>query len=266
MKKPKPPKAPYALTEREKTALAAYHELREATPPRPKLKVTNTDPEGGVRSVSVAIDHEDAFVGWNLMTASFGARSPRVTEVVVDQVCALVQTKAGIDGAAANRVLALVQEIAPQDTVEAMLAVQMAAIHMATIKQAQLLNGMTEEASMFAHVESTSTALNKLARTFTTQMETLKRHRSKAEQRVIVEHQHVHVYPGGQAVVGNLTQGGHTKMEGQPHERQLRLSERAAVLGTIEADQVPVQGAGGDGMERVPVSRGQGRTALRAVE
>ncbi|QYO75075.1 hypothetical protein [Devosia salina] len=49
---------------------------------------------------------------------------------------------------------------------------------------------------------------NKLARTFTTQMETLKKFRSKNEQRVVVEHQHVHVYPGGQAVVGTVTQTG----------------------------------------------------------
>ena len=43
---------------------------------------------------------------------------------------------------------------------------------------------------------------NKLMRTFTMQMETLKRHRSSGEQKVVVEH--VHVYAGGQAVVGNV--------------------------------------------------------------
>ena len=43
----------------------------------------------------------------------------------------------------------------------------------------------------------------KLTRTFATQME-LKRYRSKADQKVTVEH--VHVHQGGQAVVGNVTQ------------------------------------------------------------
>ena len=46
--------------------------------------------------------------------------------------------------------------------------------------------------------------INKLTRTFTTQMEVLKRYRSKGDQKVIVEH--VHVHDGGQAVVGNVTQ------------------------------------------------------------
>ena len=162
--------------------------------------------------------------------------------------------------------LALIQGIEPRDPIETMLSVQMAAIHMATIKQAQVLAGSLEKTSTYHLSEGASTALNKLARTFTTQMDALKRHRSKAEQRVIVEHQHVHVYPGGQAVVGNVTQGGSQITGGQPHERQLRLSERAAVLGTIEADQVPMQGAGNEGVERLPVSRGARRAALRAVE
>lgn len=114
--------------------------------------------------------------------------------------------------------------------------------------------------------------MNKLARTFTTQMETLKKFRSKNEQRVVVEHQHVHVYPGGQAVVGTVTQGaggeGQSKNEGHPHERteQLRVSERQAVPGDLEANGLPVQGASGHGVERMPVSRGQRRAALRAVE
>ncbi len=54
--------------------------------------------------------------------------------------------------------------------------------------------------------DSNSNALNKLARTFTTQVEALKRYRSKGEQRVIVEH--VTVNEGGQAIVGSVETGG----------------------------------------------------------
>ena len=49
---------------------------------------------------------------------------------------------------------------------------------------------------------------NKLARTFATQVEALKRYRSGGEQKMTV--QHVHVAEGGQAIVGNVnapTQG-----------------------------------------------------------
>ncbi|WP_316358963.1 hypothetical protein [Devosia sp.] len=259
------PAKPYEPTEKELAAAARYKDRTDAAPPKPKLKITTTDAEGA-RNVHIEIDHPDPGLGWALLIDSLGAGSARVTEVVIDQVAALVQTKAGVNQQDANRMLALVQGIGPRDPIETMLSVQMAAIHMATIKQAQVLAGSLEKTSTYHLSDGASTALNKLARTFTTQMDALKRHRSKAEQRVIVEHQHVHVYPGGQAVVGNVTQGGLTEKEGQPHERQLRLSERAAVLGTIEADQVPVPSAGREGVERLPVPRGKGRATLRAVE
>lgn len=265
-KLPQPvPAKPYEPTEKELVAAARYKDRTDAAPPRPKLKITTTEAEGA-RNVRIEINHPDEGLGWALLIDSLGAGSALVTEVIIDQVAALVQTKAGVKQEDANRMLALIQGIGPRDPIETMLSVQMAAIHMATIKQAQVLAGSLEKTSTYHLSEGASTALNKLARTFTTQMEALKRHRSKAEQRVIVEHQHVHVYPGGQAVVGHVTQGGHTEMEDQPHERQLRLSERNAVLGSIEADQMPVPSAGGEGVECMPVSRRKGRTALRAVE
>lgn len=100
-----------------------------------------------------------------------------------------------------NYALSIVKGIQPRDEVETLLGVQMAAIHMATILQAR----------RFAHCEtiqqqdSLERALNKLARTFTTQVETLKRYRSKGEQRVYVER--VTVNEGGQAIVGNVSKG-----------------------------------------------------------
>jgi hypothetical protein len=52
--------------------------------------------------------------------------------------------------------------------------------------------------------DSAERALNKLARTFTIQMEALKRYRSGGEPQVTV--QNVSVSEGGQAIVGNVTQ------------------------------------------------------------
>jgi hypothetical protein len=81
-------------------------------------------------------------------------------------------------------------------------------------------------ARRLAHVDtiqqqdSASNAFNKLARTFATQVEALKRYRSGGEQKMTV--QHVHVAEGGQAIVGNVnapTQGvgALAKSEDQPH-------------------------------------------------
>jgi hypothetical protein len=103
------------------------------------------------------------------------------------------------DEANINFVLAVVNGIEPRDEVEAMLGAQMAAVHMASMTFARRL----------AHVEnlpqqeSAGRAFNKLARTFTTQMEALKRYRSTGQQTVRVER--VSVEAGGQAIVGSVT-------------------------------------------------------------
>jgi hypothetical protein len=59
---------------------------------------------------------------------------------------------------------------------------------------------------------------NKLSRSYTVLLDALNRHRGKGQQKVTVEH--VHVHAGGQAVVGNVeTPGGGItpKPEDQPH-------------------------------------------------
>jgi len=66
------------------------------------------------------------------------------------------------------------------------------------------------------HIEqhdSAERALNKLYRTFTTQMEALKRYRTGGEQKVTV--QHVSVAEGGQAIVGNVTQAQRENVPGK---------------------------------------------------
>ena len=106
------------------------------------------------------------------------------------------------------------QALKPKDQLEAMLAAQMVAIHMATMTFARRL----------AHVDtvqqqdSAERALNKLARTYAMQMETFKRYRTGGEQKVTV--QHVSVSEGGQAIVGNVTQpdGRHRPGKARDHD------------------------------------------------
>ena len=63
--------------------------------------------------------------------------------------------------------LSLVKSVRPRDEVEAMLAAQMATVHMATMTFARRL-GHVES---IPQQDSAERAFNKLARTFTTQME-----------------------------------------------------------------------------------------------
>lgn len=99
--------------------------------------------------------------------------------------------------------LSVIRDLAPRDAVERMLAVQMAATHVATIRSARWLATSDNLPQVQAHYSG----FNKLARTFAAQVEALRKHRTGGEQRVTV--QHVNVTDGGQAIVGNVsTRGG----------------------------------------------------------
>src|SRR5262249_28623851 len=104
--------------------------------------------------------------------------------------------------------LAAIRGINPRDEVESMLAAQMAAVHVATMTFVRRL-ASTE---IIAEADSAERVLNKLARTFATQVEALKRYRTGGEQRVTVEH--VHVHSGGQAIVGNVAPGTQDRGKG----------------------------------------------------
>ncbi len=101
-----------------------------------------------------------------------------------------------------NVALALVDGIAPQDALEALLATQMAAVHIAMMRHSRLMAGAETIAQLDVH----DRVFNKLARTFTAQMEALRKHRHGGEQKVTVKH--VTVNEGGQAIVGNVNKGG----------------------------------------------------------
>lgn len=103
--------------------------------------------------------------------------------------------------------LSIVNDLAPRDPVERMLAVQMAATHIATIRSARWLACTSNLDQMQAHYGGYS----KLARTFAAQVEALRKHRNGGKQTVTV--QHVNVGDGGQAIVGNVQAGGRGKDE-----------------------------------------------------
>ena len=129
--------------------------------------------------------------------------------------------------------LSIMSGIEPKDQVETMLAAQMAAVHMATMTFARRLANV----ETIPQQDSAERALNKLARTFTTQIEALKRYRSTGQQKVTVEH--VTVQAGGQAIVGNVSHGTPANDPGQP----------TVPLPAIAApDEAPLTSPGGGGV------------------
>ena len=97
------------------------------------------------------------------------------------------------------RSLSVIKGVKPKDQLEAMLAAQMAVTHGLTMTFARRLNHVQD----IQQQDSAERAFNKLARTFTTQMEALKRYQTGGDKKVTV--QQVSVSEGGQAIVGNVT-------------------------------------------------------------
>ena len=126
-----------------------------------------------------------------------------------------VRADGKVDERALNFMLSVVKGIKPRDQVEAMLAAQMAAVHVATLTSARRL----AQAETLPAQDSAERAFNKLSRTYATQMEALKRYRSGGEQNVTV--QHVSVSDGGQAIVGNVTQAA----PATPHAPRFRAPQ-----------------------------------------
>ncbi|WP_144055974.1 hypothetical protein [Octadecabacter arcticus] len=90
-------------------------------------------------------------------------------------------------------------EMEPKDAVEAMLITQMTATNAALSYALQQM----VDSPQLKRVEAFDRIANKLARTFTIQVEALKKYRAKAQQIVRVER--VDVHEGGQAIVGDVT-------------------------------------------------------------
>lgn len=158
-------------------------------------KLTRTQP-------IIKIDGGNLIVYTDETGRAFGSADKNFIDGLVAQIVNISSPGKLPDQKGTSFVASIVRGIEPTDQIEAMLASQMAAVHLATMTFARRL----------AHVEnipqqdSAERAFNKLARTFATQVEALKRYRTGGQQQVTVKH--VTVNEGGQAIVGNVGSGG----------------------------------------------------------
>jgi hypothetical protein len=135
--------------------------------------------------------------------------------------------------------------IGPRDELEGMMAAQLIAAHNATMECYR--RAMIAEQTLEGRRENLNQA-NKLSRTWATLLEALNKHRGKGQQKVTVEH--VHVHQGGQAIVGNVETargvGASPKTEERPHAKQLAYAPEPT-LPCPDPER-----------EAVPVARGEG--------
>ncbi|SIT58786.1 conserved hypothetical protein [Mesorhizobium prunaredense] len=102
-----------------------------------------------------------------------------------------------------NAILDALEGIAPRDELEGMMASQMIAAHSAAMECFR--RAMLPNQTIIGRDENLGHA-NKLLRAFSSLVETFNRHRGKNQQKVLVEH--VHIHAGGQALVGMVTPNG----------------------------------------------------------
>ena len=160
------------------------------------------------------MDHPDEDAGYKLLAEAMASEHWAFTAAMIKAASKSPARQRRISTDGINYALAFVAGMKPRDQLEAALAMQMAAVHHATMNAVENLGAATKREVAELHEK----ALNRLARTFAAQMEALKRYRSKGEQRVYVER--VNVSDGGQAVIGNVTHegrgGGSSKMTINP--------------------------------------------------
>ena len=182
---------------------------------------------------------------WNTTLATQAARAMWVTNS---------------DAAARDRQLsataAALVGIAPTDVLEGMIAAQLLAAHNAAMEcyRRAVIGDQTVEGRR-EHLNQA----NKLSRTWAMLLDALNKHRGKGQQKVTVEH--VHVHAGGQAVVGTIERpggGDRSQSEEQPRAKQnvhARTHAPEPPLWSPDADRdaVPVTR---DGERSVPDARG----------
>src|SRR4051812_13388547 len=98
-----------------------------AQAPAPRVKV------GGDSGTSWSVDHPDRVVGTGLLMASLGTMDQDFFGGLMGQLANAGSKGPLLDESGLNFMLAVVKGIGPKDQIEAMLASQMAAVHMATM-------------------------------------------------------------------------------------------------------------------------------------
>jgi hypothetical protein len=146
-----------------------------------------------------------------------------------------------------NQVLAAVTGIGAKDEIEGMLATQMVATHAAIITTLRRL----KDSETLLQRDRYGSLAAKLLRTFTAQVEALQRYRGKGQQKVTVEH--VHVHAGGQAIVGAITPGGGGKE---------KSDEQAHAPPEITHRQRTPMWSPDPERETMPIASGAGKTPL----
>jgi hypothetical protein len=231
-------------TEAEQAEIRALAKRKKARRQAPRFAVDRQE-DSQIQIIPAGV-HADA-AGARVMNA-FGITSTDLAERLMMQIITATHLQSSNEPVSAenlNAALAAVTGIAPRDEAEAMLAAQMVGVHW-------LAMDLLRKANDRSLLNDAGNLAVKLLRTYTTQLEALKRYRSAGEQRVVVQHQHVNVTAEQAAVQVNGTppalrgEGAASKTEERSHEQQLaHASEPAMRCPEPARNAMPVTGCDG---------------------
>jgi hypothetical protein len=115
-----------------------------------------------------------------------------------------------------NPLLAMVHDIAPKDSLEGLLAVQMVGVHQAAM---EFLGRSMAGSGTLQATDANVNRANKFLRTFAALLEALNRHRGKITPPMVVGN--VNVSDGGQAIVGSVNHPGSGKASKDNEEKRV---------------------------------------------
>jgi hypothetical protein len=247
-------------TEAEQAEIRALAKRKKARRRAPRFTV---EQEGTQVRIAPAGVHADAAAA-RVMNA-FGATSTDLAERLMMQIITATHLQSSgtpVSAETLNAALAAVTGIAPRDEAEAMLAAQMVSVHWLAMT---MLQRAALDQPSFEIYDSIVNRATKLLRTYTAQLEALKRYRSAGEQRVVVQHQHVNVTADQAAVQVNGDgypapggRGAVSKPEDQAHapgETRSVTSESGTPLQCPNPTRNIVPVANGAGKAPVPNAR-----------
>lgn len=134
------------------------------------------------------------------LAETFGTQDRALQDRLLSQATGAVSDFPGRELTTFDYIAAAMHGMAPRDSLEGMLGTQIVAGHtlaMTLLERAALPN----QADLIVEVNVNRAV--KLMRVMVEQIAALGRHRGKGEQKMTVEH--VHVHQGGQAIVGPVT-------------------------------------------------------------
>jgi len=209
------------------------HTVREQVRRRPAV----TPPHVGTRPSAASPDHPNETEDYGPLMKALGTTDPDFAKGLFGQLL-----RAGARGADGFDVqehfftLAVIKDAKPGDQLYVMGVAQAVAVHAAMMRAV----GELARAEDLPHRESAARALNQLARTYTAQLEGLKRYRTGGDQKLAV--QNVLVNPGAQAVVTNVNHATHGAVPEELANTTLALTDaRQPAMEIVgESERIPI--------------------------